>query len=574
MNRQWRTPAAVAAVVAAVLMAGCAAVPTSGPVRQGPTLADDSPALLYRAIPQPPRPGMGPAAVVQGFLAATTSSSDAYQVAQQYLTPDAAASWEPVSTVRVYDTTGLQTTAAGDRVEVAGVLDGTIDGSGAYQPAHRGEALRVTYRMVKVDGQWRIADLPQGLVIGRGDVDREFRSYPVYFFDPTYSVVVPDLVTVSVASRAGLSTTLVRSLLAGPTSWLAPAVRTAFPEGTTLALATVPVDQGVAHVDLTSQVLAADDASRAALSAQLVWTLRAVPGVTAVAVTVNGQPLTVPGAAIVQPVDQWSGVDPDGALPPDPTLYAVSGGALVQADGAGRVAPVPGPFGTGEPAVTKPAVSADGSQVAVLSADRRELWLAGTVGTAAPRRLVAGAADLSRPSFDREGGIWVVDRGGRGLLRVVGGVADPVPLVNLPDGVTGSSVVAVAVSPDSTRVALLVRRGGRVEPWVARVERDGSSLRLAAPRRADSEVVHALDLAWAGSESLVVLGLDTTGRSTLFTLAPQLPRVDALAAPDGSTEVAAAPGGRIALAADGELRLRDGTDWFAVGAGGSPAYAG
>ncbi len=569
-----RLTAALAAVAAAALLAGCATVPTSGPVRQGPTIADDSTGLLYRAIPQPPRPGMSPAAVVQGFLAATTSSSDAYQVAQQYLTRAAAVSWQPVSTVRVYDSAGLQSTVSGDRVEVTGVLDGTIDGDGAYQPARRGEALRVTYRMAQVEGQWRISDLPQGLVIGRGDVDREFRSYPVYFFDPTYSVLVPDLVTVSVASSAGLATTLVRSLLGGPTSWLSPAVRTAFPEGATLALATVPVDQGVAHVDLTSEVLSADDASRVALSAQLVWTLRAVPGVNGVAITVNGQPLTVPGAATVQSTDQWPGVDPDGALPQEPTLYAVSGGALVHADGQGDVAPAPGPFGSGKPALTKPAVSTDGSQVAVLSADRRELWLGGAAGTAAPQRLLAAAADLSRPSFDREGGIWVVDRGGRGLLRVAGGAADPVPLVNLPDGVAGGGVVAVAVSPDSARVALLLRRAGRVEPWVARVERDGSSLRLAAPRRIDAEVVDAVDLAWAGSESLVVLGLDSTGRSTLFLLAPQLPRVDTMAVPDGATEVAAAPGGRVALAADGELRLRDGGDWLTVGTGGSPAYAG
>lgn len=574
MRRRW-----AGAVLALAVLAGCAQVPDSGPVERGPAGTDTDQQLIYRAIPQPPRTGMSPDEVVRGFLAASSSSSDAYVVAREYLTPAAAASWRPVSTVRIYDATGFQTTVTGVQVELRGVLDGTIGADGGYQPARSGEPLDVTYRMQQVDGQWRIAALPDGLVVGRGDVDREFRSYPVYFFDPSYAVLVPDTVTVSVTSSAGLATTLVRTLLAGPTSWLAPAVRSAFPEGTSLALTTVPIDQGVAQVDLSPQVLAADDATRAALSAQLVWTLRRVPGVSGVRITVGGQPLPVPGASAVQPTDQWLAYDPDHSATGDPVLYFAGKAGLELTDGSGDPTPVPGGFGKGTPPTTEPAVSPGGTKIAAVGAiDRRELWVQDVNGASAPVRVLSGATDLSRPTWDRDGSLWVVDRARRGTVtRIVGDVAGPVPLVGLPEGLADVSIVEVALSPDGTRAALLLRRAGRVEPWLARVEHDGAAVRLAAPRRVDSVIVNADDLDWAGVDTLVVLGTDGASTTRLFTIVPGVPKVDVTDVPEGATEIAGAADGSVAVATatgdtDGVVARLSGGQWVQVGPGTSPAF--
>ena len=82
---------------------------------------------------------------------------------------------------------------------------------------------RTTFDLTKVDGEWRIEDLPQGLLLSQSDVDRAFRSFSVYFFNPAFETLVPDPRMVPVIGP-GLATTLVRRLVAGPSDWLQPAV--------------------------------------------------------------------------------------------------------------------------------------------------------------------------------------------------------------------------------------------------------------------------------------------------------------------------------------------------------------
>lgn len=560
---------AVAAAVGAVL-AGCASVPTSGPIRQGPPITVDEQNLIYRAIPQPPQPGMSPDEVVRAFIAASSSSSDAYSVAREFLTPAAAAQWDPRESVRVYDSTGIQTKVTGDTVAVTAVLDGTIGRDGDYVAAAGGRRLQVSYRLAKVGSEWRIAVVPDGLVLGRGDVDREFRTYNTYFFDPTFAALVPDPITVPVVGSS-LPTTMVRALLRGPTSWLAPAVRTAFPDGTTLPLGSVPVDNGIAQVELSSQVLSANDPTRVALSAQLVSTMRRLPNITGVRITVGGQPLPVPGMGPVQDVDAWTSYDTDAVSAPP--AYAVGPAGLVRLDEQGTPAPAPGGFGTGHPLIATPAVSNDRLQVAgVTAADRQELWVQSTVGAAAPRRVLAGGVDLSRPSWDRTGALWVVDRGGRGLLMIAAGKVVAVPVVGMPSGTNRAGVMGVSISPDGTRAALLLRDGGRVEPWLARIERDGSTVRLAAPRRLETIVVDAYDLDWNGTGELSVLGADGAGTTKLFSISPGFDQVVVQVVPADPTAVASSPGAATMVAAGGRVYRQVGGGWNALANLTDPAY--
>ncbi|HET8969459.1 MAG TPA: LpqB family beta-propeller domain-containing protein, partial [Candidatus Nanopelagicales bacterium] len=458
-----RAAALLLSGVALLLVAGCAVVPTSGPINEGPPLSRSDEGLVYRAIPAPPQPDMAPEALVRAFLAASSSSTDDYAVARLFLTREAADSWRPGELVRVYDNTGLSLTATGQKVVATGSLDGTIGADGGYVVGDRGQRLSLTYRLARVDGQWRISAPPDGLTLGTGDISREFRTYNLHFFDPTFSVLVPDPVTVPV-SGAGVATGLVRDLLRGPTSWLAPAVRTAFPDGTTLALESVPVDNGIARVALSSQVLAADPRTRAALSAQLVWTLRQLPNVSGVAITVAGQPLTVPGAGPVQETEMWSNVDATAPLVSPTPLYAAARSGLRTLDG-GKLVPAAGPAGAGKPRLTRPAVSNDATRLAGISPDRRELLVQQAVEGADPTRLIDDGTDLSAPSWDRNGDLWVVDRG-RGILVVADDKVSQVPLVDLPDGLRAKDAVGISLAPDGTRAALLMRRGTRVEPWL------------------------------------------------------------------------------------------------------------
>ena len=164
---------------------------------------------------------------------------------------------------------------------------GTIGADGAFTTRAGGEEVTRWFRVTREAGQWRISRLADGLLLTRLDVDRTYRSYSLEFLSPGQDRLVPDPVYVPV-DRAGASTSLTRALLDGPTRWLAPAVGTAIPVGTQLVVDAVPVENGVAQVDLTSDALQAVDEAREQMVAQLVWTLTDLPDVTGVEVVGRG----------------------------------------------------------------------------------------------------------------------------------------------------------------------------------------------------------------------------------------------------------------------------------------------
>lgn len=554
-----------AVVVTALGLSGCAGVPTSGPVQQGPVVAAVSEDQFIRVIARAPNDGMSPEEVVRGFQEATASPDAGYTIAREYLTAGASAAWDPAAGVRVTDTSGLALTRRGDVVAAEGGQSGTIDESGQYTVASPGSRIAVSYRVTQVGGQWRISSPPSGLVLGPSDIDRGYRTFDLFYFTRDFATLVPAPVTVPL-STSGLATQLVRGLIGGPTAWLAPAVRTAFPEGTRLTIDAVPVVDGVAEVALSSEVLNADETTRQKLSAQLVWTLRQLPEITGVQVTVNGQSLPVKGVGAVQPIASWPLVDPD-ALPDSATGYAVDRRGLLQLGASGVVL-----AGRLRPEMVSPAVSLDSARVAAVSLDRRSLWV-GPLGPDATLTRRYTGTELSRPSWDSSGTVWVVDRG-TGLVAVKGGTVTEVPVTDLPAGVTDRGLLSVAVSRDGTRLAMLVRRGTRVEPLVARIERFGDTVRVAAPRRIEGIVTEAIDLAWLDADTLAVLG--TSGASSLEVL--QLPLgygpIRRTGAPEGSVTLAAAPGRPIVVGADTGIYRNSGSTWTRVVDGTFPVYPG
>lgn len=560
-----RLHAAVLAATAA-LLAGCAGVPTSGPIEQGPVIVGPAEDQFIRVIARPPRDGMTPEEVVRGFQEATASNEAGFKVAQQYLTPTAKATWDPGAGVVITSSSGLTYATKNQVVSATGTQSGTLDPSGQYTVSAPGTPLLVSYALQKVGGEWRISSLPKGLVLTPGDIDRGYRTFNLYFFTRDFSTLVPDPVTVPL-SDAGLPTQLVRGLLGGATSWLAPAVRTAFPEGTKLALDSVPVRDGVAEVALTDAVLTADDTTRQALSAQLVWTLRQLPDISAVRMTVNGQPVAVPGAGPVQPVDSWATYDPD-VLPDGALGYAVDPRGLVSVGLEGAITPV----GRIKPDLVLPAVDLDSTRVAGIAEGGTALYEARLGdGQQAARRYVG--ADLSRPSWDRLGALWVVDRG-KGLIRVRAGVATRVPVAGLPGGVRDDDITEVSLSRDGTRMALLVRRGTRIEPLVARVENTAESVRVSAPQRVESVITEATDISWQDADTLLVLGRSGASSLEVVSLGVGSSRVRRTGAPEGAVTIAAAPGRATLVGSAKDLYRNGGSTWTRLAAGTDPAYPG
>lgn len=544
-----------------------AQVPTSGPIEQGAVVPAGEQSQVIRVIARGPQPDMTPQQIVRGFLDASASFDGDHAVAREYLTPAASSRWNPAAGVAVYEGAG-DVRRRGDRVLFEARQVGAISAAGSYAAAAAGSRLSAEFELLSVAGQWRISTPPNGLVLSNIDVDRGFRVQSVYFFNPEFTTLVPDprMVPVLGASQA---TSLIRYLLDGPTSWLAPAVRTGFTQGITLNVDAVPVADGVATVDLNAVARSASDATRQAISEQIVWTLKQVPGVERVLLTAVGQPLQVAGVSSPQPVTSWPTVDPAG-LASTARGYAVLPDGVHVIDGIGASRPVAGAAGAGPLPVTEIAVAADSVGLAGI-AEGGELWLGSMRdgGGFAPIRFPARAESIA---FDPQGRLWVVDDAGR-VTAVQGDRAQRVAV----DGLDAGTTIRQAVpSRDGTRVALVVADGGVDRLLLARIVRsmDDDEVAVQAPRRVESLLGDVLDVSWSAADALVVIGRLDDLLTGIFEVDIGRASVTDLGALEGSASVAAAPGRATMVQSLDSVYRRQADLWEEVVVGRSPAYPG
>ncbi len=568
----------VALVLSAMLVSGCgnfpqaltAQVPTSGPIEQGAQVSGSNVDQFIRVIARPPSDGMTATQIVQGFLEASASFDGDHAVAREYLTPEASARWDSSSQVVVYEGTPALS-ESGPRVQVRATQVGRIAANGRYDVDAPGTEATATFLIVETDRGLRIDGLPSGLLLSQTDVDRAFRSYALYFFNPTFEILVPDARMVPVVGP-GLATTLVRRLLDGPNDWLRPAVRTGFPDGVDLNIDAILVDGGVARVDLNASVQLADDSARRALSQQLVWTLRQLPEVQAVDITAAGQPFFVPGVGNPQSRDAWPNVDPAG-LSLDAAAYVASTIGVRQLTNDGTE-PVAGQAGTREPLLTDIAISLDASRIAGVDVDGR-VWS----GEMSPAAQLVEFDDVPEPvhlAYDGDANVWAVDDAGALTLYSPSGRGFPIRV----EGLTESDVLTAAVpSRDGTRAALLVQSGARSYVYLARIVRTSTAARVGitvqAPIRVESRLVEAVDVAWSSADSLAVLGSESAGSLQVVEVNIGRGSILAQGSPEGPISVAAAPGlPTLVAAADGVVYDNTTGTWSGRVNATSPAYPG
>ncbi|MDA2987622.1 MAG: LpqB family beta-propeller domain-containing protein [Actinomycetota bacterium] len=571
----------VALAASAVLLSGCgsiasvpqaftAQVPTSGPIQQGAQVTGSNVDQFIRVIARPPSPGMTATQVVQGFLEASASFDGNHAVAREYLTAQASERWNSSSRVVVYEGAPALT-ESGPSVQVRATQVGRIATNGRYEVDAPGTEAIATFRIIETDAGLRIDGLPNGLLLSQTDVDRAFRSYALYFFNPTFEILVPDARMLPVVGP-GLATTLVRRLLEGPNDWLRPAVRTGFPDGVDLNIDAVLVDGGVARVDLSSSVQLADDAARRALSQQLVWTLRQLPDVQAVDVTAAGQPFFVPGVGNPQSRDAWPEVDPAG-LPLNAAAYVASTIGVRQLTDDGTI-PIAGQAGTREPLLADIAVSHDASRIAGVDVDG-QVWS----GAIAVGSSLFEFDELPSPvslAYDGDVNVWAVDDAGTLALYSPSGRAFAIDVTGLSE----ADVLTAAVpSRDGTRAALLVVSGQRSYVLLARVVRASATARVGIsvqePIRVESRLVEAVDVAWSSADSLAVLGSESAGSLQVFEINVGRGSLTAQGAPEGPLSVAAAPGlPTLVSAADGVVYDNTTGTWSGRVNATSPTYPG
>ncbi|GAA1776827.1 GerMN domain-containing protein [Agromyces lapidis] len=543
------------ALAVAALLSGCVALPTSGPVGVGnPDPVEESAEL--DTFVRPPQAGATPDQIVQGFIEAAASPRGNYDAARDFLTPEFSAEWQPGAgaTIDVLADRSIEEPEVADdatetQLSVGATPAAALTSNGQYELPASAAEVTLPYRLERVDGEWRIAEAPKGILIDELTFGDVFRPYELAFFDPTFQYLVPDLRWF--AGRDSAQTSIVRALLAGPAEWLAPGVETAFPEGVSLETSSVPIANGIASVELSGASF--DDVltvqrMQEQLDESLVGVVR---NVDEVALAIDGAAQDVP------PLDDPPVHDP----PVDPRPVVFDGAAFGHLAASGdEIEPIEdiSPQVEGL-AVSAAAVGPRGESVAVRTPAGVSVVLPGE-----PAEVRDPRPGLITPAVDPEGVVWSVPATAPGELvaYLPSGEERERPI---PVPWSGSTIAALEVSRDGTRIIALLGDGVRTRFVAASIERDADGMPIAL-----GPVVLSLsglagtprDVAWLDANTVASL-TSLPGGDTRVVVEELGGVPETIAGPEGGIQLDAGNGERDlrVLTSSGDLDVQSGVGW-------------
>ncbi|MEU1972467.1 hypothetical protein ABZ477_12465 [Microbacterium sp. NPDC019599] len=537
----------VAALVAgALLLAGCAGLPTAGPVTPGlPADAEaGSPDFAFK--PDSPQPGMSPEEIVDGFIRAGTGPGvdGTWSVAKEYLAPDTP--WDPRAGVTI-DRPGdrVFSTPAEDEVVLTVAPVANIDDIGAYAPSEE-QSTPLPFRLaLQSDGEWRITEAPDGLVLDTSQFSTVFRRASLMYFDATWEFLVPDVRWFPAINAA---TYVADALVDGPRApWLAASVGSAFPDSVSMR-PSVPVDEGVAQVVLDSAAIELSPDTLSRMQAQLTASLRSV-GVTAVEMSAGTTPLDVEPAST-----RSTRVNSLPLVLTEEGFGFLSGDQLEPIEGLSEAIE-----GT-DPVAIQVSPDRDFAAVRLVGGSVARVEAGGDVLEFDQRQ------GLIDPTVDPSGYSWSVPRDRPSALSAFAAGSEEFPI----DGAwpEASQVTAMSISRDGSRLAAILVSGGRTSVWVSGVVRDteGVPSALGEP----SLVLANLDspgtaIGWLDDVTVGVL--DGTGSDAeMIEFLVGGPAV-ATAAPASSVQLAGAQGAVRVKDADGRLYAKRGATWPQMASG-------
>ena len=498
----------------AVLLTGCGLPVPDGVQSAGEVQPQRAEPAPVQVLPPGPQAGASPAQVVAGFLNAQTSPDDDHAVARQFLAPGL--EWDDEAGATVYELGSLrfaQDPADPTSFAVRVQATGRIAADGAFSLIDRPET--EAYSVARQpDGEYRLVKVPPGLLLTRGDRDRSFTPYEVYFLGraadgSATARLVPD--RVFLPDTAEPAQALVDALLGGATDALLGAVESAAPAGTT---ATASVTDGIVSVELSEPVRELDTRGRQRLAAQLVWTLTQAPGVTGVRLSSGGEPLAVPGVDEVQDRGSWSEYDPVGVPGNGPaTLHFVRNRVLRTL--SGPALPDVELTRAGGLEVDQVAVSPVGATLAVITrSPAGDVLRTGPVE--GPLVQVLAKRGLRSPTWGSgTQGVWLLEPGPRPLLwRVPTG--GPAQAVRYPQPAGAGPLTSIQVSRDGARIAMVFGAGPSGRLYVGRIEPAGGGFTVTGADRIAPDLVAVTDIGWQSGTSLVVLASRTSGAPQLL----------------------------------------------------------
>ncbi|WP_382307384.1 LpqB family beta-propeller domain-containing protein [Herbiconiux sp. UC225_62] len=542
------------ALVGVLLFAGlaaCSGIPRSGPVQAGDAIGtDDDIDVIFLAAD--PVKGASQQDILNGFILAAKSPQDDYQIARRYLTKSAADSWKPNEGAIVDTGPRPITTVSDTELQMNVTPVAGVNSNGAYTESTSSAPLPLSFGFTQVDGEWRINALADGIVIEDLFFDQVFSSHALYFYDPTFTYLVPDLRWFPTSTAVG--TRVVKALLAGPSTWLGDgAVVTAFPDGTSTT--SVVTTGGQTQVELSSNVLQADANDLARMQYQLRTSLSDLASASNVTISVDQNIVPIPGSNVTPP---------DSAPRVDSRALVLRDGAFGYVAGA-SVAPISGISDGVESLQPQSVAYSATSETAAVKAGNGQVYA--VRGGDAPA-VLDQRGGLIDPAVDPFGFVWTVPAAAPTSVTVYGSDDSGVTLPTSWDGASG--ITSLEISRDGTRALAFLSVDGLPKLVVAAVIRNQSGVpqRLGQPVELSTGQGAPVDATWV--DQLTVASVTALPSGEDRAVAQVLGgRSSSLGAPVGAVSIAGGNDldGLRVLSNDGGLLQQRGSAWQATTTG-------
>lgn len=527
--------------------AACATLPLNSNNQLGPEFSTGEASESIYYSPVGPSEGDTQGHILSGFFYAGNGPQEDYAVAREYLTKNFATKWQPSKETLIQSAAPETIQDSGTKIKIRIRYDARITEDGLYV-SEPNSVREIELKMLQQDGEWRIASAPNLTVLLRPNFDVLFDPISIYFWDASLSYLVPDVRWFP--SKASLPTKLVNTILAGPNSWIKPAIANIFPKGTRLNINSVTVNAGVANVDLNSVALKIPAWKLPYVKSQLKSTLIAVQGVKDVKISIERTEQSI--------ISSVNGIPAKGSDTPlvlnDSGISYLTGKVLV-------------PLST-----TTKLVNEQLANAFVISSDENILALRGEavvmgyrVGLIKSEKLLIDSRpNLVRPTIDPFNSIWTATTTAGDFIRVKNMDGTEVVLPNpLKSGI---KIQEITVSSDGARIAVLHSASHGESVSVFPVIRDKNrvvvSLGEALEIGSFSNVYKSI--SWLNQTTLIGIAQDATGIQSvkLFEIGgveTQLRQVSR------AVSVVSTQNGFYYLNADGQIFASKNASWELVG---------
>lgn len=487
--------------VAIIGVAGCAGIPRSGSVHAGVEVGatvDNE----VQFLPAGPIADASPEDILRGFVDAATSPADDWGIARTFLTSDYQAQWQPSRGVMIDRGTRIVASSDSDSYSLEVTQLAHVDEWGLYSDGQPTTAT-LDFTMTQENGQWRIAAAPDGIILDANLFPQVFSETQLYFYEANFQRLVPD--NRWFPARSSTATRAVKALLQGPARWmsLSGGVVSAFPPGALLVADSVPIDESTAVVNFDVKSLAANDVTLQRMVTQLAASFASVPGITRARMVLSGArqlEADVPLASTLLSSTYLT----------SPTVLT---GQVFGSIGATA--------GSVQTALSKKIVQLRPAIISMAASQNEVATLIGgqamVIGANSGARIVDKRAGLVAPVIDTYGYVWTAPALVPAAVHV-----SPAPTAStglrMP-WTRATSLVALAVSPEGSRVVASYRVGSKFELCVASIRRNAANapVEVGPCLLIPIEATEVGPVAWIDASRLGVVTYTAT-TSTIHTV--------------------------------------------------------